>query len=53
MEPLISLEPSTFQIVLIWQIAFIGFALAQLNKQRWVERAGLIPLITALWMTFS
>ncbi len=51
MEPLLSLEPTQFEIALIWQIAFVGFALAQLNKQKWVERVGLLPFIIALWIT--
>ncbi len=51
MEPLISLEPSKFEICLIWQMAFMGFAIAQLNKQKWVERIGLAPLVFALWVT--
>ena len=40
-----------FLLVLVWQIAFVAFALAQLNKQKWVERAGFLPLLLAFWMT--
>ena len=47
-----SLDPSRFEVALIWEMAFVGFALAQLNKQKWLERAGFGPLIIALWITF-
>ncbi len=51
MDQLVSIEPSEFEIILIWQMAFIGFSLAKLNKEKWVERLGFVPLLFALWMT--
>ena len=52
MEPLRSLEPSQFEIAVIWQLAFIGVALAQLNKKKLINLLGLGPFIIALWILF-